>query len=168
MFEYLCTLTAYWLALPVKFALLSPPQAADSYLVQVYNLTLLCSEEYIIEPQSVQFLVQHGFDFNKQYASGIPYCKGNNKVSRRSCSTAPRVLYLTVGFIIIPLPLETLNSYFYLSLVFGLLPLGQGATDDRGVHIRALFTELLRAKKPLVLHNGLIDMAFLYQVTAHH
>lgn len=42
--------------------------------------------------------------------------------------------------------------------------LHQGGSDDKGVHIRALFTELLRAKKPLVLHNGLIDMVFLYQV----
>ena len=51
-----------------------------SFNVQTFNVTLLCSEDYMVEPGALKFLVEHGFDFNKQYASGVSYYRGKGKV----------------------------------------------------------------------------------------
>ena len=48
--------------------------------VHVYNIVVLCAENYLVEPESLKFLVEHGFDFNKQYGQGVPYTKGCDEV----------------------------------------------------------------------------------------
>ena len=52
-----------------------------NYQVQTFNIMILCSEDYIVEPGSLKFLVEHGFDFTKQYSKGLPYYRGNDKVN---------------------------------------------------------------------------------------
>ena len=52
-----------------------------SYDVQTFNIFVLCSENYIVEPLSLIFLVEHGFDFNRQYEKGLSYHRGNDKAS---------------------------------------------------------------------------------------
>lgn len=57
----------------------SPPQKWE-FSVQTYNIIALCQDEYVVEPSSLEFLVEHGFDFNKQYAKGIAYYRGADRV----------------------------------------------------------------------------------------
>ena len=57
-----------------------------SYSVTTYNLLVLCSEDYIGEPASLQFLVKHGFDFSAQYSLGIGYNRGNDPEDESSRS----------------------------------------------------------------------------------
>lgn len=88
------------------------------FTVQTFNILVLCKENYIVEPSSLQFLISHGFDFNRQYSLGVPYYRGNDRPNE--------------------------------------------ANEDGGVSLRTLFLQLLLWRKPIVLHNGLLDLAFLY------
>jgi len=86
------------------------------YKAHTYNLLLLCGEDYIVEPGSLKFLVEHGFDFQAQYSSGINYLRGNDRPEVKTESDP----------------------------------------------VRQIFNSLVSARKPIVLHNGLIDLVFLY------
>ncbi|XP_064625343.1 target of EGR1 protein 1-like [Lineus longissimus] len=84
------------------------------FFVQTFNIILLCKESYMVEPESLRFLVQHGFDFNKQYSKGISYHRGIDK------------------------------------------------PEDEKQSIRLLLNEIITYKVPIALHNGLVDLVFLY------
>lgn len=57
------------------------------FTVQTFNIFVLCNEDFVVEPGSLKFLTEHGFDFNKQYSKGIPYTRGceNLKVCTYDC-----------------------------------------------------------------------------------
>ncbi|CAJ0751093.1 9076_t:CDS:10, partial [Entrophospora sp. SA101] len=49
------------------------------YNVYNFNFTLLSQVDHIISPQSLAFLSDTGFDFNKQIRKGIPYFPGKDQ-----------------------------------------------------------------------------------------
>ena len=53
---------------------------------EVFNVWLLSQQPFTTDPSSAKFLVQHGFDFNKQFSFGLPYCPPS---TRNKASPAP-------------------------------------------------------------------------------
>ncbi|RCN51898.1 CAF1 family ribonuclease [Ancylostoma caninum] len=80
---------------------------------QVFNILSLCAEPFTVEPEALEFLSKHSFDFNQLIDEGVRYYPSN---------------------------------------------------ISKACPLRSLMTELLSRGVPLILHNGLVDLAFLY----HH
>ena len=57
----------------------SDDKRCNEFTVQTFNIVLLCSEDYVVEPASLKFLCDHGFDFNEQYTKGISYYRGSDQ-----------------------------------------------------------------------------------------
>jgi hypothetical protein len=53
----------------------------SDFLVQTFNVMLLRKDSFMVEPASLKFLLEHGFDFNTHYAKAIPYSTPQIKVS---------------------------------------------------------------------------------------
>lgn len=96
----------------------TPRNASVNFVAQTFNIFVLCAEDYVVEPLSLRFLIDHGFDFNRQYALGIPYTRGCDRPA---------------------------------------------ASKDGHRTLRRLFVELALSQVPVVLHNALVDLVFLYQ-----
>ena len=51
----------------------SPDIDAVPCKAEVFNILMLSQQPYTMDPDSGQFLLKHGFDFNKQLRHGLPY-----------------------------------------------------------------------------------------------
>lgn len=50
--------------------------SALNFESQTFNIFTLCQDDFMVEPDSLMFLVGHGFDFNLQFEKGLPYHRG--------------------------------------------------------------------------------------------
>ncbi|KAJ2784818.1 hypothetical protein GGI15_002145 [Coemansia interrupta] len=95
-----------------------------SYNVENFNFTLQQQNSHLINPNSVSFLAQNGFDLNKQATEGIRYFSGPN-----------------------PKPPSVKTPEI----------------NQEGWMIREVFLDIVRTRVPLVIHNGLFDLMYVYQ-----
>lgn len=91
--------------------------SALNFESQTFNIFTLCQDDFMVEPDSLMFLVGHGFDFNLQFEKGLPYHRGaDSEKTQMQCEKS----------------------------------------------VRNLFSSIVATKKPLILHNGILDLVFLY------
>ncbi|KAJ2487128.1 hypothetical protein IWW37_005354 [Coemansia sp. RSA 2050] len=95
-----------------------------SYNVHNFNFLLQSQNSHLINPSSISFLAETGFDLGRQATKGIRYFSGPN-----------------------PKPVEVKTA----------------SINEEGLLIRKVFLDIVRAGVPLVIHNGLFDLVYLYQ-----
>lgn len=84
---------------------------------RVYDVLLLSQKPYLVNPTSLRFLINHGFDFNRQYSEGLSFDPGQE--------------------------------------------LGPSEAHSEP-NARGIFLHVLSSHKPVVLHNGFLDLIFMY------
>ncbi|RUP46041.1 ribonuclease H-like domain-containing protein [Jimgerdemannia flammicorona] len=67
------------------------------YVAQNFSFLLSCQTEYTVNPSSLSFLIESGFDFNKQIKLGIPYYCGSDPLPSMQDPSHPPKRTLTTS-----------------------------------------------------------------------
>ncbi|XP_064604143.1 target of EGR1 protein 1-like isoform X2 [Liolophura sinensis] len=89
---------------------------AMKYMVQTFNISVLCQQDYVVEAEALRFLVDHGFDFNKQYSQGIPYDKGEDMT--KLSLDKPGIRSLFAHIILSQVPVVFHNAFVDLGFLY--------------------------------------------------
>jgi hypothetical protein len=103
-----------------------------------------------MEPSALRFLTRHGFDFNRHVHSGLPYTPAGGMPLPGNAAA--------------PTPAQGNRGRPPLQGTGGNDKAKQAAGSEREELPRLLFRLLATLRCPLVVHNGWVDLLFLY----HH
>ncbi|OLY82645.1 Target of EGR1 protein 1 [Smittium mucronatum] len=123
----------------------SDPQIDSTFVVNNFNFILFCQNSHLVSPSSLEFLANNGFDFNYQDKNGIRFCSppiqySNSKDLSNENSKKKRKTPSTNG--------SLSNS-------------SVSETAD-GRIIRDIILSVFDSQAPTIIHNGLLDLLFLY------
>ncbi|OMJ24058.1 Target of EGR1 protein 1 [Smittium culicis] len=126
-------------------------QNNPSFIANNFNFILFCQNSHLVSPSSIEFLATNGFDFNFQAKNGIRIScppkqpssidPPNDKDTHPKQFTQKRKLPASAGS---------------LSNNSNIEP-----TPDNRI-IRDIVLQCFTCKAPIIVHNGLLDLMFLY------
>ena len=119
---------------------------------EVFNIWLLSQSTYSIDPSSAKFLIDHGFDFNKQFRSGLPYSPVGSTTACSKAGTNMVCSYFQLCVWLVPT----------VTILHGTKECCCILHHFQTSRLVDLFTRVLLSPAPLILHNGLVDLIFLY------
>lgn len=115
-------------------------QQPASYEVAAFDFTMCCESPWTVSADSARFLVSHSFDFNRLFTSGIPYHRASSEEADVKGARTEQLSSESVTR-----PAERSVRCFN----WGPMP-------------RGLLWRLGRAYVPIIVHNGLMDLMFLF------
>lgn len=114
--------------------------ACTTYHVATYDFLTCCQDDFTTNANAGAFLAAHSFDFNRMFEKGIPYTRASTEAQEKPAEQ-PQNSSQNTG--------TTTNNHKALPFQYGKMP-------------RGLLWRLGRQNVPLILHNGLFDLAFLF------
>jgi target of EGR1 protein 1 len=115
---------------------------AVQYEVATFDFCMCCETPWSVSADAGRFLVSHSFDFNRLFSSGIPYVRASTEMTDAVAKAWPDEKPRAV-------PQGPSTGSSGNPFIWGPMP-------------RGLLWRIGRAAAPVVLHNGLMDLVFLY------
>jgi target of EGR1 protein 1 len=125
--------------------------ASSQYDVSAFDFCMSCDTPWTVSSSSGQFLVAHGFDFNRLFSAGIPYTRASTDKADRKTEAEGIAKRQAKGAVVVAGSTGGAASTGVSMGAFSWGPMPRG-----------LLWRIGRAGVPLVVHNGLLDIAFLY------